>query len=170
VSAHQIAAPFLRYIIPYEDSDEPRKLEKRIAQVQRDERCVRRFASVMTLFLWLAIVGVGYETMLQKNFPYDASHPGFRVLCEIGLASLTCLVTFAGLLMGYRKRLRRLREECRQLATRLLEPHLAEPDRGTFPGSHPGADAPGAFEGAAEVSGYDGSLNASSWRSNRLCG
>jgi hypothetical protein len=170
MNARQIEASFLRHIIPQDDSDEARKLENRIAQVQRDDRCVQRFASVMALFLLLALVGVGYETMLQKNFPDDGSHPGIRVLCEIGLASLICLAAFAGLLMGYRKKLRRLRQECRQLAARLLEPELAKPDIGTFPGSHPGSDAPEAFEGEAEASDYDGSLDLPTWRCNRLCG
>ena len=44
------------------------------------------------------------------------AHPVIRVLCEIGLASLICLVAFAGLLMGYRKKVNRLRDQCRPLA------------------------------------------------------
>jgi hypothetical protein len=170
MNARQTETSFLRYTIPCEDRDKPRKLENSIAQVQRDERCVQRFASVMALFLLLALVGVGYETMLQKNFPYDTSHPGIRVLCEIGLASLICLVAFAGLLMGYRKKLKRLREECRQLATGLLEPRLAKPDAATLPDSDRGSGDREASQGAAEVSSHPGSPDSPSWLSNRICG
>ena len=110
------------------------------------------------------------EAMLQKGFPYDGFHPVIRILCEIGLASVICLVAFAVLLLGYRMKLNRLRDQCRPLATRLQEPHVQKPDTATLPGSHPESDASGAFEGAAEATGYHGSLDSPSWRSNRLCG
>jgi hypothetical protein len=170
MNAHPRETSFLTDIIGYDDSDERAKTEKSIAQVQRDKRCVKRFASVMALFPLLAIAGVGYGTMLQENFPYDGPHPVIRVLCEIGLASVICLAAFAGLLIGYRKKLNRLRDQCPQLDISLPEPPWGEPDIGTLPGSHSGPAAPGASEGAAEVTGYHGSLDSPSWRSNRLCG
>ena len=78
-------------------------------EARRHRRWVQHFASVIALFPLLALAGVGYETMWQTSFPYDGSHPGIRVLCGIGLASLVCLAAFAGLLMGYHKKLKRLR-------------------------------------------------------------
>ena len=170
MSEHERETLLLRHLIRYDDSDDRRKLEKSIAQVQRDERCVKRFASVLALFPLLAIAGAACGAALQKDFPYDGSYPGIRVLCEIGLASLVCLVAFAGLLMGYRKKLNRLREECRRLVTRLLESCPGKPDLAMLPGSYRGSDGREASQGAAEISGYHGSLDSPSWLSNRICG
>jgi hypothetical protein len=170
MSEHEAETLFLRHSIRSDDSEDRRKLEKSIAQAQRDERCVKRFASVLALFPLVAIAGAACGATLQKGFPYDGSYPGIRVLCEIGLASLICLVAFAGLLMGYRKKLKRLRAECRRLATRLLESYPGKPDIATLPGNSRGSDDHEAFQGAAEVSGYHGSLDSPSWRSNRVCG
>jgi hypothetical protein len=170
MNAHPGETSFLTHIIGYDGSDEHLTPEKSIAQVQRNKRCVKRFAALIALFPLLAITGLGFEAMLQKNFPYDGPHPVLRVLCEMGLASVICLVAFAGLLMGYRKKLNRLRDQCSPLATRLLEPRWDTPDIATLPGSHPGSDVPGAIEGAAEVAGCQDSLGSPSWRSNRLCG
>ena len=88
------------------------------------------------------------------------------------LAFLACLggmVAFAGLLMGYRKKLKRL-QDGRQLVTRRQESHLAKPDTTTLPGNYRGSDDLESSQGAAEVSGYHGSSDAPSWLSNRLCG
>ncbi len=169
MSEQEIETSFLRHLICYDDSDEGRKLEKSIGQVRRDERCVQRFASVVALFPLLAIAVVGYGTMLRHNFPYDGSHPVIRVLCEIGLASLICLAGLAGLLMGYRKKLKRLREECRQLVTRVLEPRLGKPHLATLPGGYRGYDDREASQAATEATGYHGSLDSPSWHSNRIC-
>jgi hypothetical protein len=127
MSTHQTEAAFLRHIIRYDGSEERRKLETSIAEVQRDQRCVQRVASVTALFPLLAIAGVAYEGILQENFPYNGSGLVFRLLCEIGLASLICLVGFAGLLTIYHLKLNRLRKGCRQLVTRVLESHLGKP-------------------------------------------
>jgi hypothetical protein len=170
MNTHTRGTSFVTHSIDYDDGDERLTLEERIAQVQRHERCVKRFASLIAPFPLLAMIGFGYETMLQTSYPWDGSDPAIRVLCEIGLASVVCLVVFAGLLMGYRKKLNRLRDQCRSSASQLPELHPVDPDTGTLPGSHPGSDAPGAFEAAAEVNGYDGLLDSPSWRSNRLCG
>jgi hypothetical protein len=158
MNEHQRETLFLRHLISYDESDDRRKLEESLAQAQRDERCVQRFASVTALFPLGAIAGVGYGLMLQKNFPYDGPHPGLRVLCEIGFASLICLVAFAGLLMGYRKKVNRLREECRRLVARRLDSHLSKPDIATLPKS------------STVVRPSNGSLDSPSWLSNRLCG
>jgi hypothetical protein len=133
MSEHQRETKFLRHVILYDDSDEHRKVEKNIAQVQHDERCVQRLAGIMALFLMLASAGIAYGAILHKNFPYDGSELVFRILCEAVLASLICLVAFAGLLMVYRWRLNRLREEGRRLVTRLLESRLGKPYTPTLP-------------------------------------
>jgi hypothetical protein len=179
MNSHPGETPFLTGTTGYDDADERQQVERSIAQVQRDQCCVKRFASVTALVPLLAMAVLGFETMSQKNVPYEGSHPiisvlyahpVIRVLCEIGLAPVICLVAFAGLLMGYRKKVNRLRDQCRPLATRLEPPHLLKPDIETSPGGHPGSEAPGTIERAAEVTGYQGRLDSPSWRSNRLCG
>lgn len=147
---------FLRRIILYDDGDECRKLEKSIAQVQHDVRCVQRVAAVTAPFPLLAIVGAAYGVILQENFPYNASAPVFSLLCVLGLASLICLVGCAGLLTVYRKKLSGLRKEARQVVIRYLESRLGKPHIATLRGSHRVFDDREAFQDATEVSGDAG--------------
>lgn len=121
MSDHQTEMALLKHIVHGGDSDECRKLEKSIAQVQHDRRCVQRLASVTAQIFLLAIAGMAYGVLLQQDFPSNGSELVFAVLCVLILASLICLVTFAGLLTVYFKKLIRLRKEARQLLTRLLE-------------------------------------------------
>ena len=146
MSEHQIETAFLSRAILYDDSDAHRQLEKSIAQVLRDERCVQRMASLTTLFLVLAIAGVAYASVLEENFPYNTSEAVIRVFCELVLASLICLAGFAGLLTIYRKKLNRLRNECRQLVVRLLESHLGNPHRAKLRVNDPVSDEREAFQ------------------------
>ena len=147
---HETETAFLRHIILYDDSGERHKLEKGIAQVRRDMCCVQRVVSLTAPFPLLAIAGIAYGVLLQENFPYNGSELVFRVLCVLGLASLICLVGFAGLLTVYRKKLHRLRKEARQLVITLLESRLGNPQIQTLPRSHrvfrDGEASPGAME------------------------
>ena len=144
---------FLRHIIGYEDTDERRELESRIAQVQRDQHCVGRCASLAALCAALAMAGLAYGMILQGNFAHGETRHVFRILCDLGLASLICLVTFEGLLMGYRKKLNRLREECRQLIARLLKSHLGESHIAALRRSPERSGDGEVLPGTAEVSG-----------------
>jgi hypothetical protein len=145
VSEHQREMAFLKQAILYDGSGERRKLEQSIAQVLRDQGCVRRVACVPALLLLLVIAGFGYGAILNEDFPYNGSEVVYRILCEIGLASLICLVAFAGVLTLYRLKLSRLREECRRLVKRLLESHLGKPHIPTLPGSQREPDNHAAF-------------------------
>src|SRR5512141_2266309 len=98
MSEHQTETAFLRHIILYDDSEARRKLEQSIAQLKRDTNCVRRVASLVAQLALLALAGIAYGVLLQENFPYNGSGLVFRILCVLGLASLICLVGFAGLL------------------------------------------------------------------------
>jgi len=124
MSEHQIETAFLQRAILYDDSDERRQLEGSIARVQRDQRSVRRMAWVMVLFLLLALSGIAYGAILHKDFPFNGAERTFRILCELVLALLICLGGLAGLLTVYRRKLNRLRGECRQLLARVLESRL----------------------------------------------
>lgn len=115
MSTIQTETPSLRNTILDEESDECRKLQERIAQVQHDLRCVRRVAAVIAPIFLLAIVGVAYGVLLRENLPYNGSERVFSILCVLGLASLICLVGFKALMTIYHKKLNQLRKHCFQV-------------------------------------------------------
>src|SRR5688572_19892938 len=121
MSEHQRETAFLRQCLRYDESTESQRLEDRISQVQRDDRCVQRAVWLMALLMALAMAGLGYGSILVENFPQDTAQPIVKIISVLGLASIICLVSFAGLRMVYRMKLDRRREECRQLVRRLLE-------------------------------------------------
>lgn len=127
MSELQRETAFLKDVILYDDSGDRHELEKSIEQVQRDRHCVERVAWVLALSLLMVIAGVVYGMVLQESFPYNLPEVVFRLLCELGLALLACLMAFAVLLAVYHLKLNRLREECRQLVKKLLELHLGKP-------------------------------------------
>jgi hypothetical protein len=127
MSEHEKDLAFLRQCILYHEADERGKLEERIARVQRDNRCVRRFVSLTVLLAVLGAAGLAYGVVLQDNFPYGQSQRIVRFICELELASLISLAAFAGILMVHRKELNRLRAQCRLLAANLLESRLGKP-------------------------------------------
>ena len=139
MSEHQKTTTFLRHVILYDDNDERCKPEKSTAQVQPPKRFVQCFATVMALFTVLVMVGVGW------------------------------MVVFAGLLRGYPKELKRLRD-ARLLVTGRQESHIGKPEIAALPGICRRSDDRDSLKGAAEVSGYHGGLDSPSWFSNRLCG
>jgi hypothetical protein len=154
MSEHQNETAFLKHLILYGSSDECRRLERSIARVQQDVRCVKRVAAVTLLVPVLAIAGLVYGMILHANFPFSGTDRVFRVLCELGLASLICLVGLVVLLTVYHTKLNRLREECRRSVVRLLESHLGNPHIATSPTRHRAFHDREAFQGANEVTGY----------------
>jgi len=152
MSTHETETAFLRHLILYDDSDERRRLETSIALVQRDQRCVQRVAYVMAPFPLLAIAGVMYGEILQENSPYNGFGLGLGLLCVLGLASLICLVGFAGLLTFHHLKLNRLRKECLQLVNGLLESRLGKAQVPTLASSHRVCDDGEIRQSVAEVS------------------
>jgi hypothetical protein len=128
LSEHQKETAFLRQCIAYEESSEGRQLDERIAQIQRDERCLGRAAWLMALLAALAVVGFGYLALLMEDFPTHMSlfavHFVTKVVFAMGIGSLISLLTFAGFGIRYRWELNLRREECRHLVTKLLESRL----------------------------------------------
>lgn len=111
----------------HDDTDDRHKLERRIAQVQRDARWVRRVASLTALFPALVVAGLAYGMILQEDFPYVGSPLITKILCELGLASLVCLVAFLGLMTIYRMKLNRLRKRHGQSGRLAVVPGQASP-------------------------------------------
>jgi hypothetical protein len=123
---------FLRKCLLYDDSSECHTLAERIRQLQDKERCVRRAVCLMILLGALAFAGLGYLAVFLEDFPRNL--PGFmtrfvtQTCCVLALSSLICIAAFMGLEVVYRKELDKRREQCRCLATKLLEARLGKPN------------------------------------------
>ncbi len=120
-SARQREAELLKPAIGFDDCPECDKLIERIAQVERDQRCVQRAASLMAGLTVLATVGFGYGLVLQENFPHGTFRFAAWLIAALGLTSLISLVTFAGLWLSVRRKLNGLLQECRQLVMELVK-------------------------------------------------
>src|SRR5712664_220239 len=131
MSEHQRETAFLRQCILYDDSGEGHKLQESITQLQRNERCVRRAVWLMALLATLAMAALCYASVFMADNPLNPfqliSQWVIKVLCARGVWLLICLVAFTALGAVYRKELVRRREECRRLATSLLESRLGKP-------------------------------------------
>ena len=134
MSEHQRNTAFLRQCLLYDDAPERHQLEERLTQVQRNQRCVRRAVWLMVLVAALTTTGLCYSAIFLAEYPQNESPFLIRLLCELGLASLICLMAFLGLGMIYGKQLEQRREECRRLATKLLESRLGPPGTRPSPG------------------------------------
>jgi formate hydrogenlyase subunit 3/multisubunit Na+/H+ antiporter MnhD subunit len=149
VKEHQKQTAFLQQCLRYENTAERARLEERIIQVQRDERCVRRAVWLMVMLAALAMAGLCYAGVFMVEYPVNASQLATRlvikILSALGLGSLACLLAFLGLGVVYRRELDQRREDCRQLALQLLESRLGPPP--AFP-----ATAPGTITGIASPS------------------
>jgi hypothetical protein len=127
MNEHQRETAFLRRLITFDDTDERHKLEQRMGEAQREERCVKRIAWLMALLGGLGLAGLGYGTLFAERFSYGESRLVWEILCILGLASLISLGGMACFLISCRLKLNGLREECRRLVTRLLESRLGKP-------------------------------------------
>jgi hypothetical protein len=135
---YQSETAFLRQCILYDDTGECHKLEESITQAQRNERCLRRATGLMVMLTALSMAGLSYAAIFLTDHPQDISLFITPFICKVfsalGLGSLICLVSFAGLRVAYRKELDRRREECRRLAAKLLESRLGKPRTSPLPG------------------------------------
>jgi len=139
MNEHQKQTSFLRECLLYDDTPDRHELEERITRIQRDERCVRRAVWLMALFAALAIAGLCYSVVFLLDYPLSMSqlltHFITKLFCALALGSLICMLCFIGLGVVYRKELDQRRDECRQLATKLMESRLGKPRalKGTAP-------------------------------------
>jgi len=127
MSEHEKQTEFLRRCLVYDESAERQELEDGIAQILRDERCLRRAMWLMALLMTLVLVGLGYAAVLLENFLQNLPPFLVKLIAALGLASLLSLLGFAGLRVVYRHKLNGRREKCRRLAVKLLESRLGRP-------------------------------------------
>lgn len=121
MSERQRDTAFLRKVIRYDDTAERHKLEEGIALDQRNERCIRRAICVVGLLSALALAGLCYLAIFLPDFFRNKSHLAIKVFAALGLGSLICLPVFLSYWGICRRKLGARRDECRRLATRLLE-------------------------------------------------
>lgn len=133
MNEHQRETAFLRQCLLYHESTECRELEQGIAQILRDERCVRRAMGLMIGLLALALVGLGFVAVLLGDPGQSVRVLLVKLIGTLGLASLISLVGFAGLGVVYRRELNGRREKCRRLAAALLESRLGKPCANPLP-------------------------------------
>jgi hypothetical protein len=109
---------FLRHILCHDTNSESRRVDETIDRVHRERACVRKAALTAAIFVLLAFA--------FSHTDFFQSEPNFRMwaLCVVGLAASICLVMFLCLLVAYHAKLRRLRDECRNLARNFLETRL----------------------------------------------
>ena len=138
MSDYQRETAFLRECILHDDTGERHKLEEKLAQLQQNQRCVRRAAWLMALLAALATAALCYAAVFLTDYPpHSRFATGFaiKVLCVLAVGSLICLLAFLGLGAVYRKGLDQRREECRRLVTKLLEAPPADPSATALPGA-----------------------------------
>ena len=138
-SEHRRQTAFLRHCLLYDDSTGRHELEKRITQLQHDEFCVRRAVWLMALFAALAMAGLGYYAIFVAKYPLNLPDIAvqwiIKLLCALGVGSIICLLAFLGLGVIYRKDLDLRREECRQLAMKIMESRLGKSCTVPLPGA-----------------------------------
>ena len=96
MSEHQKHTEFLRHCLRYGESAEHQALEKKITQIQRDERCVQRAVWLMAILTALAVAGLGYPAILVENFPYTAPQFIVNLVCALGAGIADLSAGFCG--------------------------------------------------------------------------
>jgi hypothetical protein len=112
---------FLRHVIRFDHTNQCRELEEKIAEFERDGRCVLRATWLLALFAGLGLAGIVYVWTLEPSLSEDNFRFMIKALCVIELASLISLAAFIGYLLNCRTKLDQAREECRQVTMKLLE-------------------------------------------------
>jgi hypothetical protein len=118
----------LRQHVVGKESAGCQELEDEIARIQHKVRCARRAAGLMALLTAIGAAGFVYPSVLLENYSSIAPRFVVNLTYAVCAGSLISLAAFAGLASLYRKRLRRRKEACRQLAASLFESPLAGTD------------------------------------------
>ena len=91
------------------DTVDREQLEERRCEVERNMRCVGRAVRLMVFLSALAIVGLGYSTVLIPDWPQTLRqffmYWPVKAHCALGFASLGCAFVFSSMGMLYRREL-----------------------------------------------------------------
>jgi len=129
MSEYRKQAAFLRNRLAYSDSEEHTQLQERLAQAERNERCILCACRLVGLIAGFGLAGLGYSAVLLPEFFHSSSHFLVQFFSALGLGSCMCLTVFIGLWLYYRSFVNRIHEECRRLITKMLEDRLLISER-----------------------------------------
>ena len=118
---------FLKELIAQLGHAECRQLHRRLANAEREERCIRRAMFLMIVLLMLSLAGLGYFAILVPEVFHDSENVLVRGLSCLGLGSLIAQAGFLGYLLWHRAGVTRLHEECRLLILALARSQLGLP-------------------------------------------
>lgn len=113
---------FLRTILLYDASSKSKRVDELIVRMHRDHACVRKATQFAAVIVLMALV------LSQAEFFQSEPKVRLWALSVIGIAAAICLVTFLCVLVVYRVKLNRLRNECRSLIRNLVETRITPPD------------------------------------------
>jgi hypothetical protein len=131
MSDNERETDFLGHCLLYDDSGDGHQLQQRITQVKQEERCVRRALKWLLLAALLAFSGLCYSMLFMPEHPGTVSPIARQVITDtllvFGMGSLICMLGFCIMIFIYRRELATRREQCRQMALKLLESRLGKP-------------------------------------------
>jgi hypothetical protein len=128
MTEYQTETEFLKQCLRYDiKSVQCQKLEQVILQIQRDERCLKRAASLMFKLTAFFVAALAYPACLMPDFPYGPGQFLLEIICALAGGALVSLLVCVGLGRGYRSKLDRWRHECCQVVTKLLETGFGKP-------------------------------------------
>jgi hypothetical protein len=96
-----------------DETDESRRLRKRLEQAAQNECSIRRALLLMIVVAVFAVVGLGYSAVLMPEFFDNATPLLVKLFCALGLGSLLCMFIFGVCWLYYRKRSNEVNEDCR---------------------------------------------------------
>jgi len=96
-----------------DNSDEGRRLRKRLEQSAQNECSIRRALVLMIVVAVFAVVGLGYSAVLMPEFFDNATPLLVKLFCALGLGSVLCMFIFGVCWLHYRRRSNEVNEDCR---------------------------------------------------------
>jgi hypothetical protein len=125
MSDYQLETTFLKNCLLYDSSADCDKLLARMAELQSNERSVKRAGWIMVFMAGLALASLGYHAVLVTEYPATLSQFVMpwtvRICIALSVTSMICLLVFGGLGTVYRKEHNGHRQECRRLIENFLE-------------------------------------------------
>ena len=105
-------------------SGEIHKHHENIAQLEKDERCLRRAVVIMAALAGFALVGAGHSFILLDDVSTAQMRTVLHLFAVLGVASGISLIAFATLWIGRRYQLGDQRDYGRRLSMKLLATRL----------------------------------------------
>src|SRR5437763_1090689 len=102
---------FLKELIRSEDREELKELQARIAQAERDERCVRSAVWLMLILALISGACLGYSAVFVREFFENTTPLVVKLFTALVMASAMCLIGFVAFWLWARAICNRLYDE-----------------------------------------------------------